>query len=395
MVDRALEGVDVCIHLAGTSVERPLPEIIENNLRGLYELYQGARRHKVRRIVFASSNHAFGMYSVNDKLDPDAAYRPDGFYGLSKAWGEAMARMYWDKHGVGGISIRIGSCLPKPTEFRHLSTWLGHEDYFHLIDRCINAPPLGYVDIWGISRNTRRYWNFGEGERRLGYEPKQDAEVYAAEIMKLANPLDATAQKFQGGGFVTQDLFARGLHVLVAQSAITVQVDGPRAQARDALGHDDGQRPRARDLREDVLVAQRLLARIGFVERGHHGLLDLGAGEARRSRRPACRASNLAGILAALAQVDAEDLGARGSASGRSTKKISSRRPLRTSSGGSASMSFEVATMNTRLLRSAIQVSSVPSTRRDSPPSASCRWSPRLSRSRRSTARTAPSRRRP
>jgi uronate dehydrogenase len=205
VVDRALEGVDVCIHLAGTSVEKPLPEIIENNLRGLYELYQGARRHKVRRIVFASSNHAFGMYSVDDKLDPDAAYRPDGFYGLSKAWGEAMARMYWDKHGVEGISIRIGSCLPKPTEFRHLSTWLGHEDYFHLIDRCISAPPLGYVDIWGISRNTRRYWNFGEGERRLGYTPSQDAEIYAAEIMKLANPLNATAQKFQGGGFVTQD----------------------------------------------------------------------------------------------------------------------------------------------------------------------------------------------
>jgi len=205
VVDRALEGVDVCIHLAGTSVEKPLPEITENNLKGLYELYQGARRHKVKRMVFASSNHAFGMYSVNEKLDHGAAFRPDGFYGLSKAWGEAMTRMYWDKHGIEGISIRIGSCLPKPAEFRHLSTWLGHEDYFHLIDRCINATDVDYVDVWGISRNTRRYWNFGENEKRIGYDPKQDAEVYAAEIMKLPNPLDATAQTFQGGGFVTID----------------------------------------------------------------------------------------------------------------------------------------------------------------------------------------------
>jgi len=107
VVDRVLEGVDVVIHLAGTSVERPLPEIIENNLRGLYELYEGARRHRVKRVVFASSNHAFGMYSVDDKLDPGCAFRPDGFYGLSKAWGEAMTRMYWDKHGIEGVSIRI------------------------------------------------------------------------------------------------------------------------------------------------------------------------------------------------------------------------------------------------------------------------------------------------
>ena len=115
VVDRLLKGVDVLIHMAGTSVERPLPEIIENNLRGLYEVYEGARRNGVRRVVFASSNHAFGMHSVKDKLRLDAPFRPDGLYGLSKVWGEAMARMYWDKHGIEGISLRIGSALEKPT----------------------------------------------------------------------------------------------------------------------------------------------------------------------------------------------------------------------------------------------------------------------------------------
>lgn len=205
VVDRVLDGVDVVIHLAGTSVERPLGEIIENNLRGLYELYEGARRHGVKRVVFASSNHAFGMYSVDDKLDSDCDYRPDGFYGLSKAWGEAMTRMYWDKHGIEGISIRIGSCLPRPTEFRHLSTWFGHEDFFQMISRCMEVPDIGYLAVWGISNNTRRYWNFGKDEERLGYEPKQDSEIYAAEILKQKNPLDGIAQRFQGGGFVTID----------------------------------------------------------------------------------------------------------------------------------------------------------------------------------------------
>jgi uronate dehydrogenase len=114
VVDRLLDGVDVLINLAGTSVERPLPEIIENNLVGLHQIYEGARRNKVRRVIFASSNHAFGMHSVNDKLKLDAEFRPDGFYGLSKVWGEAMARMYWDKHGIEGISLRIGTAMGRP-----------------------------------------------------------------------------------------------------------------------------------------------------------------------------------------------------------------------------------------------------------------------------------------
>src|SRR5215212_7664802 len=87
VVDRLLEGVDVLIHLGGTSVERPLPEVIENNLVGLHAVYEGARRHRVRRMVFASSNHAFGMHPVEDRLGLDREFRPDGFYGLSKAWG--------------------------------------------------------------------------------------------------------------------------------------------------------------------------------------------------------------------------------------------------------------------------------------------------------------------
>jgi uronate dehydrogenase len=203
-VDRLLEGVDVLIHLAGTSVERPLPEIIENNLRALVEVYEGARRHKVKRIVFASSNHAIGMYSVNDQLTLDCAFRPDGFYGLSKAWGEGLARMYWDKHGIEGICIRIGSALERPTEFRHLSTWLGLEDLVQLMMQCITVPDVGYLVVWGVSDNTRSWWD-NSGAERLGYRPTQNSEDFAAEILAQPNPLDPIAQQYQGGGFVTLD----------------------------------------------------------------------------------------------------------------------------------------------------------------------------------------------
>ncbi|KDR38096.1 NAD-dependent epimerase/dehydratase family protein [Caballeronia glathei] len=212
VVDRLLTGVDVLIHMAGTSVERPLPEIIDNNLRGLVEVYEGARRNKVRRILFASSNHAIGMYPVEDKLDLDCEFRPDGFYGLSKMWGEGVARMYWDKHGIESVCVRIGSCIEKPTEFRHLSTWLAQEDLLQIVERTIDAPEIGYIVVWGVSGNTRSYWN-NDGATRLGYRPQHNAEDFADEILKKPNPLDAVGQRYQGGSFAAIDftpLEARG-----------------------------------------------------------------------------------------------------------------------------------------------------------------------------------------
>ena len=205
VVDRLLDGVDVLVHMAGTSVERPLPEIIENNLRALYEVYEGARRHKVRRVVFASSNHAFGMYPVDARLTLDAEYRPDGFYGLSKVWGEAMARMYWDKHGIEGISLRIGTAMGKPPQQpRQLSTWMGTDDLLHLVQRCIEAPSVGYAAVWGISNNTRAYYDLSEGNA-IGFSPQQNAEDWAEQILAQPNPLDPVARAYQGGPFVSQD----------------------------------------------------------------------------------------------------------------------------------------------------------------------------------------------
>jgi uronate dehydrogenase len=202
VVDRLLNGVEVLIHMAGTSVERPLPEIIENNLRALVEVYEGALRQGVKRVVFASSNHAIGMYPTTEKLTLDCAPRPDGFYGLSKVWGEALARLYWDKHGIESVCVRIGSCVERPTEPRHLSTWFGHEDLLHFVDRCIHAPDVGFLVIWGVSANTRGWWD-NRGAERLGYHPTQDAEAFAHQILAGPNPLDAIGRHYQGGSFAS------------------------------------------------------------------------------------------------------------------------------------------------------------------------------------------------
>ncbi len=204
VIDRAFEDRDVVLHMAGTSVERPLPEIIDNNLRALHEVFEGAWRHRVRRVVFASSNHAFGMHEAGTHLELDAPYRPDSLYGLSKVWGEAMSRLYWDKHGIEAISLRIGSALPRPTEERHLSTWLGEDDMLHLVMRCIEAEKVGCLAVWGVSNNTRRWWS-NDAADQLGYRPVQNAEDHADEILKDGPRAEPVARRYQGGSFAAAD----------------------------------------------------------------------------------------------------------------------------------------------------------------------------------------------
>jgi uronate dehydrogenase len=203
-VDRALAGAEAVIHLAGTSVERPLPEIIQNNLVALHALYEGARRHGVRRIVFASSNHAIGMHPTGRRLGLGDPVRPDGLYGLSKVWGEAMGQLYWDKHGIETVALRIGSALARPTEPRHLSTWLGHDDLEALVLCSLEAPAIGFRTVWGVSANTRSWWD-NAAAAPLGYHPTQNAETFAAEILSRPDPLDPLGRRFQGGSFASSD----------------------------------------------------------------------------------------------------------------------------------------------------------------------------------------------
>lgn len=204
IVDAVLGGAQTIIHLAGCSVERPLPEIIENNLVALYALYEGARRHGVKRVVFASSNHAIGMYESGTRLGLNDPPRPDGLYGLSKVWGEAMGRLYWDKHGIETVAVRIGSAVAVPSEPRHLSTWLGQDDMEALMLRAVLAPDVGFLTVWGVSANTRSWWD-QVGAEPLGYQPRQNAQDYADEISARPDPLGRLARHYQGGSFAAAD----------------------------------------------------------------------------------------------------------------------------------------------------------------------------------------------
>jgi uronate dehydrogenase len=195
-------GLDVIVHMAGSSVEKPLPEIIHNNLIGLNSLYEQALAHGVKRIIFASSNHAIGMHTNKTKLGLECSFRPDGYYGLSKMWGEGLARLYYDKCGIESVCLRIGSVEERPSNVRHLSTWLSQSDFLHLVEQSILAPIVDFQVIWGVSNNTRSYWS-NAGAESIAFEPKDNAEDFSKDILKKheANNLDTYA--LQGGSFST------------------------------------------------------------------------------------------------------------------------------------------------------------------------------------------------
>ncbi len=182
-VTEAIRGTDAILHLAAVpSVRAPWEAVLSANLIGCYTAYEGAVRAGVPRVVFASSNHASGFYERDGlPTGPDLPVRPDGYYGVSKVFGEALGRYYAEGRGLAVICLRIGSFQPRPRDKRQLSTWLSHRDMAQLAWRSIETP-VTFGIFYGISGNTRRYWDITSACEVLGYVPEDDGETFAAEF---------------------------------------------------------------------------------------------------------------------------------------------------------------------------------------------------------------------
>src|SRR5579883_2563994 len=168
----SLAGIDCVVHLGALPVEHPWEQILPINIAGIYNVFEAARQQGVKRVIFASSNHAIGFYRRTQRIDHTAAPRPDSRYGLSKAFGECLGHLYADKHGMSVISLRIGTCRERPVEKRHLSTWLSHRDTVQLVQRCIEAPQVHYLNVYGVSNNPRSWWDNTAAMQLLGYVPQ-------------------------------------------------------------------------------------------------------------------------------------------------------------------------------------------------------------------------------
>lgn len=199
-----LAGVEHVVHLGGISVEGPFEQILAANIVGVHNLYEAARVHRVRRVVFASSNHVIGFYPQGQVIDADVPLRPDGNYGVSKAFGEILSRFYFDRYGIETVCLRIGSSFTEPKDRRMLVTWLSYDDLTELVRRSLFTSGVGHTIVYGMSANRDRWWN-NDRARHLGFVARDSSEPYRAaiEAREPVNP-DDPAQRWQGGVFTVR-----------------------------------------------------------------------------------------------------------------------------------------------------------------------------------------------
>ena len=208
-VDKLLEGASAIVHFGAIGVEDSFDRILQANIIGLYNLFEAARRHAIKRIVLASSIHVIGLHPTTLVADAETPLFPDSYYGVSKAFGENLAQLYVAKAGMEIACLRIGVAMPEPKTPRNLWTWLSIPDLCRLVDDCLAAPDLSFAVVYGVSDNRRRWWD--NARSAIAFWPQDDAEVHAGRIMPSGEipAADKPGLAFHGGPFATLGLGQR------------------------------------------------------------------------------------------------------------------------------------------------------------------------------------------
>jgi uronate dehydrogenase len=205
-MERVLDGAEAVVHLGGEAWEAPWEHIRRVNIDGCYNVFEAARRRKVERVVYASSNHTVGFYPRRRRIGTNAPVRPDSRYGVSKAVGEALAALYAFKYGIRVTCLRIGRVDDVPADRRRLSAWLHEEDFAQLVRIGLEHPDIRHEIFFGFSDNDRTWWD-NEAAFRFGYRPRHKAEDHAAAVLDQPEPPAANpvADWYQGGGFCSDE----------------------------------------------------------------------------------------------------------------------------------------------------------------------------------------------
>ena len=210
-IRRVSKGVDVIVHFGAIVDEAPFPELLGPNFVGSYNIWESAYLNQVKRIVYASSIHAVGMYPKNQFIDTEVPHRPDTFYGLAKCFTEDLGKMYFDKCQLESVHLRILSCATVNNE-RSLGTWLSYKDLVQLVERSIDTPVTGFKIVYGVSNNDRVPVD-NSSASFIGYRPRDNAELYSKEILSGVyprNPQDP-AIALHGGPFAATKLGESGI----------------------------------------------------------------------------------------------------------------------------------------------------------------------------------------
>ena len=196
----ASKSADAIIHLGAViNVDSDWELVLKNNIESTRNVYEAAKINGVKKVIFASSNHAVGLFendspykeivkgdyekvSSNYKLiKPNCEVRPDSLYGVSKAYGENLGRFYYEKYGIEVACLRIGSVIKNNTPVvknsnRFFSTWCSHNDIAGLIEACIDSERVRFEIFYGVSNNKWKIWDISNFENKLSFYPKSNAE---------------------------------------------------------------------------------------------------------------------------------------------------------------------------------------------------------------------------
>lgn len=206
-----LDGADMVVHFGAIGDEAPFETLLGPNFIGAYNVWEAAYRNKLRRVVYASSIHAVGMYPKNEFIGTDVPHRPDTFYGLAKCFAEDLGSLYWDKRGLESVHMRILSCA-QVSNPRAVGTWLSYDDLIQLVEKSITTPVTGFSIVYGVSKNDRAPVD-NSNASHLGYRPKDNAEQYATEIYASNPQLDTQnpGDYCHGGPFASVELGNSGV----------------------------------------------------------------------------------------------------------------------------------------------------------------------------------------
>ncbi|HEX3858412.1 MAG TPA: NAD(P)-dependent oxidoreductase [Pseudolabrys sp.] len=205
-VEKLTAGIDGIVHFGGYSIEGPWDTILSANIVGCRNIYEAAYRNGVKRVVFASSNHAVGFYPRKRKIGVDVTTRPDSRYGVSKVFGEAMGALYADKHGLRVTCLRIGNFGDVPLDERRLAIWLKPDDLVQLIQIGLEHPDITFEIFYGASNNAAAWWD-NSNAVKFGYRPTGKAEDYRSEAMAAQAKLapDPVGDRYQGGTYTSDE----------------------------------------------------------------------------------------------------------------------------------------------------------------------------------------------
>jgi uronate dehydrogenase len=198
-----MEGVDAVLHFGGVSVEDKFENIMNANILGLHHLYEAVHKRGIRRVIYASSSHVVGYYPTTQVVDATVPLRPDGIYGVSKCFGEALSRYYYDRFGIETVCLRIGSSFDAPRNARMMTTFLAYDDLVELVRCALFTPRVGHTITYGVGQ--RRQVVGQQARRRTWASCRNRARQFAGNFPDSADyPAKGDAPTiYQGGPFVT------------------------------------------------------------------------------------------------------------------------------------------------------------------------------------------------